>query len=99
MERVQFVNHARDVVDGVVHARILVFEVHFVADDPGEQGRMVAITQHDFPRFLELPRYGFLVVVVEAVPLAGDFDAKRDRQAKLVRNIEHAAVARPPGAH
>ena len=96
---VELVDHLGDVVHRVVHPGVLVFEIEFVADHPDQQRGMVAVGQYGFPGLLELPGDGFGVVIVEAMAFPGDFNAQRHAQAKLVGEVEHAAVADPPGAN
>ena len=79
VQPVHLVDHGGDVIDRVVHRRVLIVVVQLITDDPGEQRRMILIARNRGTRFFELSRHGFRIAVVKAVALPRDIQAKGDR--------------------
>ena len=85
---VELVNHLRDLVHRVVNGVVFSVEVELVADDPGQQGRMIAVLENLLPHRLELRLYRSLVVIIESPSLSLQRQAKRYRHAVGVRFVE-----------
>jgi hypothetical protein len=88
MVRIQFVDHLRNVVDGVPYRGIGVAVIQFIADQPEQHGRMVLVLEHLFPNRSQLRGDGVGVVVVEAVTFCRHGQSERDGNTMRVRFVE-----------
>ena len=89
MVRVDLMDHFRDLVDCIPDLGVGVVQVQLVADAPYEQGRVVFQFQHLPPDVFELGLHGGRIVVVEAVALAGHFNAHGHHQAVGVGLVQY----------
>ena len=104
MVRIQFVDHPRDVIDGIVDGRVRVVVIELVADQPRQHRGMIAILEHLPTDQFELRSYRVGIVIVEAMTLGSHRQADCDRYAMLVRSVEQRhrvllVIERGPGAN
>ena len=88
MVRIQFVDHLRDIVDGVPDARVGVAFIQLVADEPEQQGWVIFILEDFVTDPRQLRGDGVGIIVVKAVTLGRHGQSKRNRDAMRVRRIQ-----------
>ena len=91
MVGVQLPDHLGNVVDGVVDPGVGVIVIELIADDPEQDGRMIAVLHDLATNEFELGRHGFGVVIVKPVPLVPQRQPERDRDAVRMRCVEQRA--------
>jgi hypothetical protein len=93
MVRIQFVDHLRDIVDGVPDARVGVAFIQLVANEPEQQGWVIFVLEDFVTDHRQLRGNGVGIVVVEAVTLGRHGQSKRNRDAVRVRRIQQLPVS------
>ena len=99
---VDFVDHLRDVVDGIEYGGIGVLQVGLVTDDPQQKSGVILVPEDFTPGKFKLPCNRLGIVVIESVALAADGNAHGHGQAvpgslvqdqETIRRFELAPVS------
>ena len=97
--RIELLDPAGESIDLPPDHWLVPRTLHLVAQTPDEQRRMVTEGDHRLLDHGLLLRQLGSVGVVEAVPLVTEPEADGDREAQIVRPVDHAASIHGPRRH